>query len=91
MFFSSRSPLPFLWGWTSRPPRTTHSRLKKSPSASAASSTPNSRDRSISCSFYHDPDRASLDGRPTANGISERLNTPAVVNRRYGRLLHQAA
>src|SRR5712692_5601186 len=48
-----------------------------------------SRDGSISCSSCHDPDRAFSDGRAVAAGILGRLgrrNSPALVNRGYGKL-----
>lgn len=48
-----------------------------------------SRDGSISCSSCHDPDRAFSDGRAVAVGISKRVgrrNSPALINRGYGRL-----
>src|SRR5215510_2932398 len=47
-----------------------------------------SRDRSISCASCHDPARAFSDGRPLAIGIDRQLgrrNTPALINRGYGR------
>lgn len=48
-----------------------------------------SRDGSTSCSSCHDPDRAFSDGRAVAVGIlgrAERRNSPALINRGYGRL-----
>jgi cytochrome c peroxidase len=48
-----------------------------------------SRDGSLSCATCHDPSRAFADGRPVARGInaSEGVrNTPALINRGYGRL-----
>jgi len=48
-----------------------------------------SRDNSISCSSCHDPDRAFSDSRPIAVGIFGRVgrrNSPALINRGYGRL-----
>ena len=48
-----------------------------------------SRDGSISCSSCHDPDRAFSDARPVAVGIADRKgrrNSPALINRGYGRL-----
>src|SRR6266581_2166454 len=48
-----------------------------------------SRDGSISCSSCHDPERAFSDGRPIAIGVSGRKgrrNSPALINRGYGRL-----
>jgi cytochrome c peroxidase len=48
-----------------------------------------SRDGSVSCSSCHDPERAFSDGRPVAVGISGRQgrrNSPALINRGYGRL-----
>ena len=47
-----------------------------------------SRDQSISCSSCHDPERAFTDGRPVAVGVfgrKGRRNSPALVNRGYGR------
>jgi len=47
-----------------------------------------SRDGSISCSSCHDPDRAFSDGRAVAVGMfgrQGRRNSPALVNRGYGR------
>lgn len=48
-----------------------------------------SRDNSTSCSSCHDPERAYSDGRPIAIGIlgrKGRRNSPALINRGYGRL-----
>ena len=48
-----------------------------------------SRDGSISCSTCHDPDRAFSDGRALAVGVfgrAGRRNSPALINRGYGRL-----
>ena len=48
-----------------------------------------SRDGSISCSSCHDPDRAFSDGRALALGVfgrTGRRNSPALINRGYGRL-----
>src|SRR6266542_1251301 len=48
-----------------------------------------SRDGSISCSSCHDPERAFSDGRPVAVGVFDRKgrrNSPALINRGYGRL-----
>src|SRR5438876_1096377 len=48
-----------------------------------------SRDNSISCSSCHDPDRAFSDAHPIAIGIFGRVgrrNSPALINRGYGRL-----
>src|SRR5688500_18242787 len=48
-----------------------------------------SRDGTISCSSCHDPERAFSDGRPIAVGMSGRQgrrNSPALINRAYGRL-----
>src|SRR5947207_1417438 len=48
-----------------------------------------SRDGSIACSSCHDPERAFTDGRAMALGIfgrSGRRNSPALINRGYGRL-----
>ena len=48
-----------------------------------------SRDSSISCSSCHDPERAFSDGRAIAIGVSGRKgrrNSPALINRGYGRL-----
>jgi cytochrome c peroxidase len=48
-----------------------------------------SRDNSVSCSSCHDPERAFSDGRPIAVGIAGRRgrrNSPALINRVYGRL-----
>jgi cytochrome c peroxidase len=47
-----------------------------------------SRDGSISCSTCHQPDRGFSDGRSIAVGVSGRVgrrNTPALINRGYGR------
>jgi cytochrome c peroxidase len=47
-----------------------------------------SRDRMISCSSCHDPQRAFTDGRPVAIGVFNRVgrrSAPALVNRGYGR------
>ena len=47
-----------------------------------------SRDGSISCASCHDPARAFSDGRPVAVGVfgrKGRRNSPALVNRVYGR------
>jgi len=47
-----------------------------------------SRDNSISCSTCHDPDRAFSDARPIAIGVfgrTGRRNSPALINRGYGR------
>lgn len=47
-----------------------------------------SRDGSVSCSTCHDPVRAFSDGRPIAIGIAGRAgrrNSPAIINRGYGR------
>ena len=47
-----------------------------------------SRDGSISCSSCHDPDRAFSDGRTLAVGVfgrAGRRNSPALINRGYGR------
>ena len=47
-----------------------------------------SRDNSISCSSCHDPDRAFSDGRAVAVGVFGRIgkrNSPALINRGYGR------
>jgi cytochrome c peroxidase len=47
-----------------------------------------SRDNSISCSSCHDPERAFSDGRPVAIGVfgrKGRRNSPALINRGYGR------
>ena len=47
-----------------------------------------SRDNSISCSSCHDPERAFSDGRTRAIGVFGRTgkrNSPALVNRGYGR------
>jgi cytochrome c peroxidase len=48
-----------------------------------------SRDSSISCSSCHDPERAFSDGRVLATGVfgrKGRRNSPALINRGYGRL-----
>src|SRR6266568_1363376 len=48
-----------------------------------------SRDRSVSCSTCHHPERAYSDGRAVAVGIfgrRGRRNAPALINRGYGRL-----
>jgi cytochrome c peroxidase len=48
-----------------------------------------SRDGSIACSSCHDPEHAFSDGRAIAPGIfgrSGRRNSPALINRGYGRL-----
>jgi cytochrome c peroxidase len=48
-----------------------------------------SRDNSTSCSSCHDPERAFADGRAIAVGVFERKgrrNSPALINRGYGRL-----
>ncbi|HUQ94101.1 MAG TPA: cytochrome c peroxidase [Bryobacteraceae bacterium] len=48
-----------------------------------------SRDSSISCSSCHVPERAFSDGRPVAVGVFNRKgrrNSPALINRGYGRL-----
>ena len=48
-----------------------------------------SRDGSISCSSCHDPERAFADSRPVATGIAGRRgrrNSPALINRGYGRI-----
>jgi len=48
-----------------------------------------SRDGSVSCSTCHDPDRAFSDGRALAVGVfgrAGRRNSPALINRGYGRL-----
>jgi cytochrome c peroxidase len=48
-----------------------------------------SRDGSISCQSCHDPGRAFSDGRAIAVGIGQRTgrrNSPAIINRGYGRL-----
>jgi len=48
-----------------------------------------SRDGSISCSSCHDPERAFSDGRAVAVGVfgrAGRRNSPALINRGYGRL-----
>jgi cytochrome c peroxidase len=46
-----------------------------------------SRDRSLSCSSCHDPERAFSDGRTVARGIGGATgprNSPAILNRGYG-------
>jgi len=48
-----------------------------------------SKDQSVSCSSCHDPDRSFSDPRAIAGGIAGRVgrrNSPALVNRGYGRL-----
>lgn len=48
-----------------------------------------SRDKSIACSSCHDPERAFSDGRSVAVGVYGRVgrrNSPALLNRGYGRL-----
>jgi len=48
-----------------------------------------SRDGSLSCASCHNPDRAFADNRPIAvgvNGRHGRRNSPALVNRGYGRM-----
>jgi cytochrome c peroxidase len=48
-----------------------------------------SRDNSTSCSSCHDPERAFSDGRAVAVGVfgrAGRHNSPALINRGYGRL-----
>src|SRR5688572_457116 len=48
-----------------------------------------SRDSTISCSSCHDPERAFSDDKPVAVGIFGRWgkrNSPALINRGYGRL-----
>jgi cytochrome c peroxidase len=48
-----------------------------------------SADESVSCSTCHDPERAYSDGRAVAIGVSGRKgrrNSPALINRGYGRL-----
>ena len=48
-----------------------------------------SRDKTVSCSTCHDPERAFSDGRATAIGVAQRegrRSSPALVNRGYGRL-----
>jgi cytochrome c peroxidase len=48
-----------------------------------------SRDGSVSCSTCHDPEGTFSDGQPTAVGVygrKGRRNSPALVNRGYGRL-----
>src|SRR5436309_9470346 len=47
-----------------------------------------SRDGSIACASCHDPERAFSDDRPVAVGVfgrKGRRNSPALVNRGYGR------
>jgi len=47
-----------------------------------------SRDQSISCASCHDPKRAFSDARPIAVGVfgrKGRRNSPALINRGYGR------
>jgi cytochrome c peroxidase len=47
-----------------------------------------SRDQSISCASCHDEKRAFSDGRPVAEGVfgrRGRRNSPALINRAYGR------
>src|SRR5947207_15478458 len=47
-----------------------------------------SRDGSIACSSCHDPERAFSDGRALAVGVfgrQGRRNSPALINRGYGR------
>ena len=47
-----------------------------------------SRDEAISCASCHDPERAFSDGRPFAIGVfgrQGRRNSPALINRGYGR------
>ena len=47
-----------------------------------------SRDGTVSCASCHEPDRAFSDGRPVAVGVlgrTGRRNSPALVNRGYGR------
>src|SRR5712691_5761439 len=47
-----------------------------------------SRDESISCGSCHDPERGFSDGRAVAIGVfgrQGRRNSPALVNRGYGR------
>lgn len=47
-----------------------------------------SRDNSISCSSCHDPERAFSDTNPLAIGVFDRKgrrNSPALINRAYGR------
>ena len=46
------------------------------------------RDRTVACVSCHDPARAFSDGRPAAIGVFRRVgrrNSPAIVNRAYGR------
>ena len=48
-----------------------------------------SRDNSVSCSSCHDPERAFSDGRAIPVGVFQRKgrrNSPALINRGYGRL-----
>ena len=48
-----------------------------------------SRDNSIACSSCHDPERAFTDGRAIAIGVFQRKgrrNSPALINRGYGRM-----
>src|SRR3954454_2877410 len=48
-----------------------------------------SRDGSVSCASCHDPARAFSDGRSIAEGVfgrKGRRNSPALINRGYGRL-----
>ena len=48
-----------------------------------------SRDGSLACASCHDPERAYSDGRSVAVGVSGRIgrrNSPALINRVYGRL-----
>ncbi|HLH38904.1 MAG TPA: cytochrome c peroxidase [Bryobacteraceae bacterium] len=48
-----------------------------------------SRDGSLACASCHDPERAYSDGRSVAVGVSGRIgrrNSPALINRGYGRL-----
>jgi cytochrome c peroxidase len=48
-----------------------------------------SRDGSVACATCHDPERAYSDGRDIAVGVfgrKGRRNTPAIVNRGYGRM-----
>jgi cytochrome c peroxidase len=48
-----------------------------------------SRDGSVSCSSCHDPERAFFDGRAFAVGVFQRKgrrNSPALINRGYGRV-----
>ena len=47
-----------------------------------------SRDESISCASCHEPERAFSDGKPVPTGVFNRKgrrNSPALVNRGYGR------